>query len=363
MPTSTAVMAMYLLHFGQQQLWNHKILPAPKKEAGRMYPHGIRWSPPADICATSYPAMGLYSSADKSTLRHHMQLLSKVASIDHIVVPFYISSSEVRALHPQTAYLKEGERTIDARLPSLLDTAADFGIRVSFFLADWEGRGGIPLIISRVKYLVQTYQKYSAFHPLVFIQNPKLNSQRALLQWRAGIKGFKTTPVEFVGAFDDIAIIDINLFAAAHFHGLMIDGDIKDNMLKQISKVAPELQLTVTVSPGRDASKIRPWAFDEVVKRKGGVTYQEAWDKALSIRPDSILIFSFNDWCQGTQIEGARAVSANSIAAGKKRSCSVLLKNLGLNDDYLYTGYENDDPNIYLEMTRDLISRTSDSSL
>ena len=56
-------------------------------------------------------------------------------------------------------------------------------------------------------------------------------------------------------------------------------------------------------------------------------------------------------------------MGANTIAAGNKRLCSVLLKSLGLHDDYFYTGYENDDSNMYLEMTRDLISRTSDYSL
>lgn len=51
--------------------WNHNILPHWKKEEVNKWPLGAH-IPPHDIGANFYPALGLYSSADKAVVNVHM---------------------------------------------------------------------------------------------------------------------------------------------------------------------------------------------------------------------------------------------------------------------------------------------------
>ena len=56
-----------------------------------------------------------------------------------------------------------------------------------------------------------------------------------------------------------------------------------------------------TVLPGYNDKKIRsPGAY---LSRNNGSTYRYTWDAAIASNPDCILITSFNEWWEGTEIE------------------------------------------------------------
>ena len=60
-----------------------------------------------------------------------------------------------------------------------------------------------------------------------------------------------------------------------------------------------------TVIPGYDDSNIgRARAI--VAERKNGQLYRELWDLAMQARPDWILITSFNEWHEGSEIEPSK---------------------------------------------------------
>ena len=61
----------------------------------------------------------------------------------------------------------------------------------------------------------------------------------------------------------------------------------------------------VTVVPGYDERKIpgRPGLH---LERQEGKTYQQVWEQALAARPDWILITSWNEWYEGSEIEPSR---------------------------------------------------------
>ena len=59
-----------------------------------------------------------------------------------------------------------------------------------------------------------------------------------------------------------------------------------------------------TVCPGYDDRKIRsPGLF---LPRGDGATYRETWRAALACKPDWILICTYNEWLEGTEIEPSR---------------------------------------------------------
>ncbi len=57
---------------------------------------------------------------------------------------------------------------------------------------------------------------------------------------------------------------------------------------------------TLTVIPGYDDTEVRP---GRVVERHGGRMYRAQWEQVLKVVPDWVLITSFNEWHEGSEIE------------------------------------------------------------
>jgi hypothetical protein len=60
---------------------------------------------------------------------------------------------------------------------------------------------------------------------------------------------------------------------------------------------------TVTVIPGYDDSKLGRPPPRPVTQRWGGETYRVLWQEAVAAAPDYVLITSWNEWHEGSEIE------------------------------------------------------------
>jgi hypothetical protein len=60
---------------------------------------------------------------------------------------------------------------------------------------------------------------------------------------------------------------------------------------------------TVTVIPGYDDRELDRPAPRPVTDRWGGETYRVLWQEAIAARPDWVLITSWNEWHEGSEIE------------------------------------------------------------
>jgi len=61
-----------------------------------------------------------------------------------------------------------------------------------------------------------------------------------------------------------------------------------------------------TVSPGYDESGLADRPLDRVVDRRGGALYEEQWRAALASGADWIVVTSWNEWWENTQIEASQ---------------------------------------------------------
>jgi glycoprotein endo-alpha-1,2-mannosidase len=61
----------------------------------------------------------------------------------------------------------------------------------------------------------------------------------------------------------------------------------------------------LSVGPGYDDTKIRPWNSQNSKSRNDGKYYKNMFEKAIDAKPNIISITSFNEWGEGTQIEPA----------------------------------------------------------
>src|SRR5436190_2200224 len=60
---------------------------------------------------------------------------------------------------------------------------------------------------------------------------------------------------------------------------------------------------TVTVIPGYDDSKLSRPPPRPITQRWGGETYRALWQEAVAAAPDYVLITSWNEWHEGSEIE------------------------------------------------------------
>ena len=93
------------------------------------------------------------------------------------------------------------------------------------------------------------------------------------------------------------------------------------------------------INPGFSARRI---GYEDWVDtpRKGGDTYRDRWERvfALGIEPEMVVITTFNEWHEGTQIEPA--------ISGKTRPGAIP-----------YLDYEGLAPEAYLDLTKDWAER------
>ena len=66
----------------------------------------------------------------------------------------------------------------------------------------------------------------------------------------------------------------------------------------------------VTVIPGYDDTKIRKPGLK--ADRLDGQVYRVLWDKAIKAKPDWVLITSWNEWHEGSEIEPSLETATNT---------------------------------------------------
>ena len=97
---------------------------------------------------------------------------------------------------------------------------------------------------------------------------------------------------------------------------------------KIVAAAGPGKISTVTVIPGYDDSKLGRPPPRPVTDRWGGETYRALWQEAIAAAPDYVLITSWNEWHEGSEIEPSveygsvmlndTAVFAREFLAGRR---------------------------------------------
>ncbi|KAM6973212.1 glycoprotein endo-alpha-1,2-mannosidase [Aplochiton taeniatus] len=342
-PPNYNVHAFYYTWFGNPQFdgkyihWDHPQLPHWDPKVAQGYPRG-RHTPPEDVAANFYPALGAYSSRDPSVIEAHMQQL-RTAAIGVLAVSWY----------PPGMKDDNGEPTDDI-VPLILDVAHKYHVKVAFHIEPYVGRDEISML-NNLKYIIDKYGEHPAFFrhrtntgkflPLFYVYDSYLlNSE----QWAKLLKhtqstSLRDTPYDGIfiallveekhkrdiltAGFDGIyTYFATNGFSygSTHRNWESIKAFCEDNSLIFIP----------SVGPGYIDTNVRPWNFQNTRNRINGKYYETALSAALEAKPDYISITSFNEWHEGTQIEMAVPKTSQTV----------------------YLDYLPNKPMVYLEITR-----------
>jgi glycoprotein endo-alpha-1,2-mannosidase len=232
-------------------------------------------APPNDIASVYYPALGVYSSDDPTTLDEQMAEIQR-AGIDQIAVSWWGRGS------PE-----------DERLPSVIAAATARGVDVAVHLEPYTGRT-VASTVSDIAYLealgikiFYVYQAFAGIEPSEWASANDVLHAQGIVTWADTAFVGQAVAGHFSGVYTyDIVTWNASKFQRicheAHRHGLLC---------------AP------SVGPGYDAR--RATGDPHVKPRRDGKTYDSMWRTAIAAGADEITITSFNEWQEGTQIEPA----------------------------------------------------------
>jgi len=307
------VLAFYYAWYGNPDVsdkwvhWNHWIMNmTTRKIIGKHNPDSIV-SGRRDVGAAHYPSLGLYDSNDESVILTHLKW-AKDVGIDGFIVSWWgINSFSDKAL----------KKILDATEKSGLD------IKITVYYES-VGLTKRPIndVIEDFEYLIKNYGYRPAFlkfdkKPVIFVYAVGIKKPEF---WRDVFETLRKRGIKciFIGDmfdkkyaiyFDGIHIYN-PIRIVKHFEPLFKDYSYKelgpslgDALYLMASSIAKkyEILLFTTVLPGYDDRKVR--VPGNYLDRYNGYTYNLTWIAALKVNPHGVLICTWNEWHEGTEIE------------------------------------------------------------
>ncbi|HEX6971177.1 MAG TPA: hypothetical protein VF234_03070, partial [Limnochordia bacterium] len=271
--------------------------------------------------ATHYPLLGPYDSHDPAVIDRHFSW-AKDAGIDGLIVSWWGA----------------GDFT-DRAMPLLLDHAAQHGLKISIY---WET---VPYDTAEERirwgtidlaYVLRRYGDHPAFlkvdgRPVIFVYG-RVMGQIGFYEWPAIVEQAETA---YGGPFlliaDGIQRSNAALFDGVHAYnpvGWVVR--TPPARLAEVSRAtyAGEVEIArragkiaaVTVIPGYDDTKIRTPGLK--AERNEGRTYKTLWEAAIAAAPDWILITSFNEWHEGSEIEPSAEYGETYLSITRRMSAA-----------------------------------------
>ena len=238
-------------------------------------------TPPVDVPADFYPARTPYSSSDTTVLDAQMGELA-AAGVTTVVASWWGRGSYE-----------------DQVLPAVFAAARSRGLRVAAHIEPYGGRspGSVGDDLAHLAGMgIEEAWVYDGMGPSPF-------DWGAVISRFAGMRLFIET-----SRLGDVLDGDFARYArTAGFDGIYTYDPVRYNRLQFAAACGAARQQRLlcspSVSPGHSA--MRSFPSRVVVHRDSGVRYDAQWLDALAVGADTVSITSYNEWHEGTQLEGA----------------------------------------------------------
>ncbi len=256
-----------------------------------------------------YPQDGPYDSLDPAVIRRQVQQ-AKAAGITGFIASWW----------------GQKDRT-DQQFPLLL--AAAGGLKIAPYL---ETATNADALAADIAYLLKRYGKHRAWlrlngKPVIFIFDRVIQAL-GKAGWKAAHAKVAGKAV-FVGPANDLVEINDRRkdFDALHIYSMQFplsqphgtDPAALAAFYHDWVAVQKGLKVTTaTVMPGYDDHLLpdrtgkRP-----IVDRANGQVFRTLWQAALGARPDWVLVVSFNEWQEASQVEPSRSFGDRELATIK----------------------------------------------
>jgi len=255
--------------------------------------------------STDYPVGGAYDSYDRAVLDRHCAL-AKRAGIDGFIVSWWGRGSYE-----------------DGAVGPVLDACERAGLWASIYYETVAKPGTPKSAAAEIVELIHRFGNHPAFlkirrdgqeRPVLFIYGRAIQ-QLGTAKWAKAVQSIgRQLPAAPILIADDFSPEALRVFDGAHAYGPAGDvaAAIRQGQTASAwaAKAMPWWAATpraagriacATVFPGYDDRKVRkPGLF--VATEKGDL-YDILWRAAVAADPDWVLVTSFNEWHEGTEIE------------------------------------------------------------
>mmetsp|Transcript_3482 Transcript_3482/g.10757 ORF Transcript_3482/g.10757 Transcript_3482/m.10757 type:complete len:363 (-) Transcript_3482:196-1284(-) len=293
---------------GEYTHWNHAVLPHwdPRVRERYAATENTSFSPPETIHSVFYPARGPYSSRDPALLASHVEAMKR-AGVDCVVLSWTGRGRRVSDT--------QGVST-DEVFPVVLDALAASGIGAAIHLEPYEGRSP-ETVRDDLAYLLDRYGDgllRACGRPVVYVYDAYHSPDWSPVFCPDGARTVRGTAHDVVAIATFLDTNDRALATRSCFDGVytyfatdgFTYGSTRRNWPHLVQWARAEDKLvSLSVGPGYDDTKIRPWNAVAARDRRAGDYFRDALRDAMAAHPDIISVTSFNEWGEGTQIEEA----------------------------------------------------------
>ena len=255
-----------------------------------------------------YPVKGAYRSDDAAVIDWHIDQAKA-----HGITGFVVS------------WFGKADQQTDGTLALLVDRAEKKDFKIAVYWENQRDGGALmrQFAVDDLSYIVERYGKSKAFlkvdgKPVIFMYG-RVVYQTPVALWSEIVQGVRARAGDFTLIADGYQTSYAYLFDGLHTYdpaGLSPDtwNNLRPENLSSLRawaashyekgvKIAREYGriACVMVTPGCDARKA--YKIKEQSDRLDGQTYRTLWDEALKAQADWVLITSWNEWPEGTEIE------------------------------------------------------------
>jgi glycoprotein endo-alpha-1,2-mannosidase len=284
---------------GRWRHWNHPRLHMPEERIlGFHDPRYLAGPGRLDIGATHYPEGGPYDSRDSARIRAQLAL-AREAGLDGFLVSWWGRESE-EALGLDAIFRYAGEA--GRLLAPYYETGGLWPRGAAGVVADLEslldrhGRepawlrvGGVPVV-----FLYAAHRLRPAAWDAVRARLAA-GGRQVFLVADAPSPEWLTARPDWLQRFDALHTYTPIVFLA---RGRNV-GEVYQGFATLAGRAGRAF--VPAVAPGFDDRQVR--VPGTVVDRGGGLTYDQSWEAALSINPAWVLVSSWNEWHEGSEIE------------------------------------------------------------
>ena len=263
--------------------------------------------------STHYPVLGPYDSHDPKVVEIHCRQ-AKEAGLTGFIVSWWVKND----FH-------------DKGLPLMLDTAQKHGLKISVYYEAVPPRDAptVEGAVSDLVYIMDSYSKHPAWlkvdgKPVIFIYGRAVG-QLKLEGWEQVMERFTAKyPGGAVFIGDKISPEAARIFDGIHTYNPT--GLTKGKSLEEIRSWArttfpewvktagPDRIACVTIIPGYDDS-VQPSRKPPrpITDRHNGETYKVMWQEAVAANPDWVIVTSWNEWHEGSEIEPSAELGSRDL--------------------------------------------------
>lgn len=287
------VLAFYYTWYGTPEVsgaWKHW------NEAGHD-PEVLLANNLPDSATTNHP-LKLYDSNDPAVIKEHLSL-AKWAGIDAFICSWWGIDDFTDRVFRKALDIAEKERGVPVKLTIYYEAVSRVAV------------DEVEAAIKDIMYILNEYSDSPAFFkvddkPVLFIYGRAMSQLGE--KWKdvvREIKRAKKDKVLFICDSLDSRWLDV--FDGLHEYNPVGAVLAKTDMFKRyktcrdICKNKGKISCA-TVLPGYDDSNVRPTS-PTIRLRDDGKLYKQLWEDAIKAGVDWVLICTFNEWHEGTEIE------------------------------------------------------------